>query len=115
VQTHRLTSETRLRDLLRDVGWVETVVLQGGDPISLELWSGDGHWHAQTAYRFAGDRVSVTQAGSEGLPPGRLVRVRGEYGVRSEGGLYWLERGFTIAVRPGRESLALQLEWKALS
>lgn len=115
VQTHRLTSETHLKELLHQVGWVEAVVLPGGDPVSLELWSGDGHWHAQTTYRFAGDRVSVTQAGSEGLPPGKLVPVRGGYGVRSEGGLYWLERGFTIAVTPGEKSLALQLERIELS
>ena len=56
----------------------------------------------------------MTQAGFEGLPQGRLVTVRGENGVRSDGGLYWLERGFTLAISSGNASIALELEWVAL-
>ena len=50
--------------------------------------------------------MTVTQAGFEGLPPGGLVRVRGEYGVRSDDGLYWIEREFTLAVSPAKKTLA---------
>ena len=94
-----------------DTGWEELLVLSKGDPIRLELWTGDGHWHAQTTYRYRGDRVSVTQAGGSGLPPGRLVDVRGEDGIRSGGNLYWIERAFTIAIAPGESRLAADLEW----
>jgi hypothetical protein len=112
VQIHRLASETELLGLLREVGWAEAVVLPGGDPIRLELWSGDGHWHAQTTYRWSGHRVEVTQAASGGLPPGRLVEVRSADGIRAGGGLYWLERGFTLAISPDRRSIAQELEWR---
>ena len=70
VQTFALRSREDLFDHLRDVGWTEAVVLRGAEPTFLELWSGDEHWHAQTSYRSVGGRVSVTQAGFEGLPPG---------------------------------------------
>ncbi|MGH2679994.1 MAG: hypothetical protein ACRDG8_05850 [Actinomycetota bacterium] len=114
VHTYRLTSAAQLLELLQGVGWAEAVVLPGSVPFRLELWSGDGHWHAQTTWRSSGRRVQVTQAGFEGLPPGRIVEVRGEDGVRSDGGLYWLERGFTIALSPGATSIARELEWVAL-
>ena len=76
-----------------------------------EIWGGDDHWHAQTHYLAAGRRIGVTQAGVGGLPPGRLVRVRGEYGIRSQGVLYWIEREFVVAFSPGEKELALKLEW----
>jgi hypothetical protein len=114
VETFKIGSRGELLGHLRDTGWPEAVVLSDAEPKSLELWTGDGHWHAQTTYRFAGGRVSVTQAGFEGLPPGRLVRVRGEHGVRSEGGLYWLERGFTLAISPAEKALTLRLAWIVL-
>lgn len=89
----------------------EIVVLPTGDPTSVEIWGGDEHWHAQTHYLVTGRRVEVTQAGIGGLPPGRLVEVRGEYGVRSEGGLYWVERDFVIAFKPGKKAFAARLVW----
>ena len=114
LETFALASRDELFDHLRDVGWAEAVVLPGAEPKQLELWEGDGHWHASTTYRFSGRRVSVTQAGFEGLPPGRLVRVRGDYGIRSQGGLYWIEREFTLAVFPGKKTIAFRLEWISL-
>jgi hypothetical protein len=100
---------------LLDTGWAHVVVLPGAVPIELELWTGDGHWHAQTTYRIPGRRVQVTQAGSAGLPPGSLVRVRGEFGVRSQGALYWIEREFALAVNPGEKPLAKRLAWVPLT
>jgi len=114
VHTYIVTSRRELFDRLLDTGWADAVVLRDAVPIELEMWTGDGHWHAQTTYRSSGRRVQVTQAGSEGLPLGQLVTVRGENGVRSDGGLYWLERGFTLAISPGNRSIARELEWIAL-
>jgi hypothetical protein len=111
LQTFALTSREDLLDHLRDIPWAEALVLPSGEPNQLEIWEGGGHWHASATYRFSHRRVTVTQAGFEGLPPGRLVRVRGEHGIRSEGGLYWIEREFTIAVFPGDKAIAQQLEW----
>jgi hypothetical protein len=114
VHTYAVTSLEELFEPLLDTGWADAVVLRDAVPIQLELWTGGGHWHAQTTYRSSGRRVQVTQAGSEGLPPGQLVAVRGENGVRSDGGLYWLERGFTLAISPGKTSIARALEWISL-
>jgi hypothetical protein len=55
--------------------------------------------------------LSIVQAEGEGLPPGQLVRVRGEDGVRSGGGLYWTEDGFVMSLNPGRLELAASLIW----
>lgn len=96
---------------LRAIDWNEILVLPGADVERLELWESGGHWHAQTRYSLSGMRVEVTQAEGEGLPPGRLVRVRGEYGIRSQGSFYWNERGFVVAISVAKKSLAARLEW----
>jgi hypothetical protein len=111
VQTFRIGSLDELVQRLGDLGWEEVIFFPNGDPKSVEIWGGDDHWHAQTHYLAAGRRIEVTQAGVEGLPPGRLVRVRGEYGIRSQGVLYWVEREFVVAFSPGEKELAVKLEW----
>ena len=111
VQTLRIGSLDELVQRLGDLGWEEVIIFPNGDPKSVEIWGGDDHWHAQTHYLAAGRRIGVTQAGVGGLPPGRLVRVRGEYGIRSQGVLYWIEREFVVAFSPGEKELALKLEW----
>jgi len=111
VQTFSVGSRDELVQRLGDQGWEEVIIFPNGDPKSVEIWSGDDHWHAQTHYVFAGRRIGVTQAGIGGLPPGRLVRVRGEHGIRSQGILYWIEREFVVAFSPGEKELASKLEW----
>jgi hypothetical protein len=111
VERFRIKSRDELVQRLGDLGWEEVIVFPNGDPRRVEIWGGDGHWHAQTRYVMGGRRIEVTQAGVGGLPPGRLVRVRGEYGVRSQGIFYWIEREFVIAFSPGEKELAAQLEW----
>jgi hypothetical protein len=111
VQTFAIASRDELVRRLGDLGWEEIIVFPNGDPESVEIWGGDDHWHAQTHYVFAGRRIGVTQAGIGGLPPGRLVRVRGEHGIRSQGILYWIEREFVVAFSPGKKDLAARLEW----
>jgi hypothetical protein len=109
--TLKVASHKDLLQRLMELGWSEVLIFPNGDPKSLEIWGGDDHWHAQTHYLFAGMRVEVTQAGIGGLPPGRLVRVRGEDGIRSQGILYWIEREFVVALSPGDKKLAAKLEW----
>jgi hypothetical protein len=111
VQTFSIGSRAELVARPGDLGWGEIVVLSTGDPESVEIWGGDGHWHAQTHYLVAGRRVEVTQAGVGGLPPGSPVQVRGVYGVRSEGGLYWIEGDFVVALKPGKKALTAELVW----
>jgi hypothetical protein len=108
--TLKVASHKDLLQRLMELGWSEVLIFPNGDPKSLEIWGGDDHWHAQTHYLFAGMRVEVTQA-IGGLPPGRLVRVRGEDGIRSQGILYWIEREFVVALSPGDKKLAAKLEW----
>ena len=110
-KTFRIGSRDELVQRLGDLGWEEVVIFPNGDPRSVEIWGGDDHWHAQTQYLVGGRRIEVTQAGLGGLPPGRLVRVRGEYAVRSQGIFYWIEREFVIALSPGEKGLAAKLEW----
>jgi hypothetical protein len=114
VQTSKVASRDELVRRLGDLGWDEIVVSPNGVPKSLEIWGGDDHWHARTHYAYAGRLIEVTQAGVGGLPPGRLVRIRGEYGVRSQGSLYWIERDFVVASSPDQKELAVQLEWVPL-
>jgi hypothetical protein len=111
VQTYRIGSRDQLVQRLGDLGWEEVIIFPNGDPKSVEIWGGDDHWHAQTHHLVTGRQIGVTQAGVGGLPPGRLVRVRGEYGIRSQGMLYWIEREFVVALSPGEEELAARLEW----
>ena len=111
VQTFVIASRDELVRRLGDLGWDEIIVFPNGEPESVEIWGDDDHWHAQTHYVFAGRRIGVTQAGIGGLPPGRLVRVRGEHGIRSQGILYWIEREFVVAFSPGEKELAAKLEW----
>lgn len=111
VQTFRIASLDGLVRRLGDLGWEEIVVFPGGDPESVEIWGGDGHWHAQTHYVVDGRRIGVTQAGIGGLPTGRLISVRGEDGIRSQGNLYWIEREFVVAFSLGEKALAAKLEW----
>jgi hypothetical protein len=111
VQTFTIGSQDELVQRLGDLGWEEVIIFPNGDPKSVEIWGGDDHWHAQTHYVAAGRRIEVTQAGIGGLPPGRLVRVRGESGIRSEGILYWIEQEFVVAFSPGEKELAAKLEW----
>jgi hypothetical protein len=59
--------------------------------------------------------VTSIQAETEGLPPGRLIQLRGLDGVRSDAGPYSAERGFTFALSPGRKELAASLEWVDLT
>jgi hypothetical protein len=114
VQTFKVASRDELVRRLGDLAWEETLVFPNGIPKSLEIWGGDGRWHAQTHYVYEGRRIEVTQAGVGGLQPGRRVRIRGEYGVRSQGSLYWIERDFAVAFSPGEKELAAQLEWVPL-
>ncbi len=111
VRTFRITSRDELLRRLGDLGWGEIIVFPTGDPERVEIWGGDDHWHAQARYLVDGRRIVVTQAGVGGLPPGRLVRIRGEYGIRSQGVLYWIEREFVVAFSPGETALAAKLEW----
>jgi hypothetical protein len=111
VQTFRIASRDELVRRLGDLGWEEVVVFPNGDPESVEIWGGDDHWHAQTHSVVVGGRIGVTQAGIGGLPTGRLVSVRGEDGIRSQGILYWIEKEFVVALSPGEKSIAAQLEW----
>jgi hypothetical protein len=111
VQAIKIGSRDELVRRLTELGWTEVVILASGDPKSVEIWGGDDHWHAQTHYLFHGRRIEVTQTGIGGLPPGRLVRVRGEDGIRSQGILYWIEREFVVALSPGETNLAAKLEW----
>ena len=59
--------------------------------------------------------MTLIQAETQGLPPGRLVSLRGLDGVRSDGALYWNERGFTFSLTPGEKELAARLEWVRLT
>ena len=111
VQTFAIASRDEHVRLLVDLGWEEIILFPNGEPKSVEIWGGDGHWHAETQYVFAGRRIGVTQAGIGGLPPGRLVRIRGEHGIRSQAILYWIEREFVVAFSPGERELAARLEW----
>jgi hypothetical protein len=111
VQMIKIGSRDELLQRLTELGWTEVVILPNGDPKSVEIWGGDDHWHAQTHYLFGGRRIAVTQTDIGGLPPGRLVRVRGEDGIRSQGILYWIEREFVVALSPGDKRLAAKLEW----
>jgi hypothetical protein len=111
VQTFKIGSRDELVQRLGDLGWEEVIVFPNGDPKSVEIWGGDDHWHAQTNYVAAGRQIGLTQAGVGGLPPGRLVLVRGEYGIRSQGAFYWIEREFVVAFSPGEKDLASKLEW----
>lgn len=111
VQTFRIESQDELVTALEDLGWKEIIVFPRGHPTRLQIWGGDDHWHAQTEYLSFGRRIEVTQAGIGGLPPGRLIRIRGEDWIRSQGNLYWIEREFVVAFWPGEKELAAQLEW----
>jgi hypothetical protein len=111
VQTFTIGSQDELVQRLGDLRWEEVIIFPNGDPKSVEIWGGDDHWHAQTHYLAAGRRIGVTQAGVGGLPPGGFVRFRGEYGIRSQGILYWIEREFVVAFSPGEKELAAKLEW----
>jgi hypothetical protein len=111
VVTHRVRSIGELRHLLRGIGWTEVIVLPGRMPDRLVVWESGDHWHARVDYVSAGTEISLVQAEGEGLPPGQLVEIRGEYGVRSDSGLYWPERDFIVALSPGRRGLAAELRW----
>jgi hypothetical protein len=115
VQVFRIASRDKLLRRLGDLGWEEIVVFPNGNPKRVEIWGGDDHWHAQTHYVSAGTPIEVTQAGIGGLPPGRLVRIRGEQGIRSQGGPYWIERDFVVAFSPGEKELAARLEWVSVA
>lgn len=113
LETHRVTSVEDVLRVLEDIGWDQVLVFAGGTPKRLQVWESGGHFHARVDYGAPGVRLSLIQAEGEGLPPGELVRVRGEDGVRSDGNLYWTERGFVIALSPGRRALAVELGWVA--
>jgi hypothetical protein len=109
--THRVDSIAEVLRLLESIGWAGILVLEDGTPNRLLIWESGGHLHARTDYVGAGEKLSIVQAEGEGLPPGGLVMVRGEDGVKADGNLYWVERGFVIALSPGRKSLATSLTW----
>ena len=114
VQTYSLTGSDDLHERLADLGWNEAMILPGAEPRRLQVWGGDGHWHSRTVFRSHAMDVTLIQAEFEALPPGRLTMIRGEAGVRSDGGLYWIERGFTFAISPGNKELARSLGWVVL-
>jgi hypothetical protein len=111
VQRFSLAGRHELLERLADLGWSEALILPGAEPRRLQVWTGDGHWHSRTTFRSQGTIVTLIQAGFEGLPPGRLTTIRGQDGVRSDGGLYWIERNFTFAISPGNKELARSLGW----
>jgi hypothetical protein len=114
VQTFSIAGSDELLERLGDLGWSEALILPGAEPRRLQVWGGDGHWHSRTSFRSHGMDVTLVQAGFEGLPPGQLTTIRGEDGVRSDGGLYWIEREFTFAISPANKVLARSLRWAAL-
>ncbi|HYY06982.1 MAG TPA: hypothetical protein VFA25_00100 [Actinomycetota bacterium] len=111
MQRFSLAGRHELLERLADLGWSEALILPGAEPRRLQVWTGDGHWHSRTTFRSQGTIVTLIQAGFEGLPPGRLTTIRGQDGVRSDGGLYWIERNFTFAISPGNKELARSLGW----
>jgi hypothetical protein len=111
VQGFSLAGTDELLERLAGLGWSEALILPGAEPRRLQVWRGDGHWHSRTTFRSQGTIVTLIQAGFEGLPPGQLTTIRGQDGIRSDGGLYWIERHFTFAISPGSKKLARSLRW----
>jgi len=111
LETHRVTSIDDVLAVLEQIDWEQVLVFERGTPARLQVWESGGHLHARVDYGRPGLKLSLIQAEGEGLPPGQLVRVRGLDGIRSDGGLYWIERDFVIALSPGRKTLAAALTW----
>lgn len=111
LETHRVSSIADVLSALENIGWNQVLVLKDGTPNRLLVWESGGHLHARVDYDNRGVKMSLVQAEGEGLPPGKLVHVRSEDGVKSDSGLYWTERGFVIALSPGRQAIAGKLRW----
>jgi hypothetical protein len=109
--THQVSFVDEVLQVLGNIGWEQALVLEDGTPNRLLVWEAGGHFHARVDYGPPGVEVSIVQAEGEGLPPGKLVRVRGEDGVRAGRGLYWTEEGFVVSLSPGTKALAATLTW----
>jgi hypothetical protein len=116
VQSFQVGSLADLAEALEPTGFTQVLVIPEGRPNRLSMWMSEGRWHVRTDYTWRGSNFSIIQAQGveDSLAPGEPITVRGHSGVRSDGGLYWKERGFVLALSPGQRGISGVLEWVQL-
>ena len=78
----------------------------------MQIRGENGGFHSRTWYSTNGRQVVVTQDSRSGLiAGGHQAEIRGHPGVIVHGVYHWVERGFTIALDPGTDRLARNLNW----
>jgi hypothetical protein len=101
--------------VLGDAGFPHLVVLRVGVPVVVQLaLESDRELIAKTTYRLPnGSSVEVLQTCAIHFPAvGRAVRVRGTDGISDGESVRWVERGYLLAVSPGKMAYARSLEWR---
>ena len=114
----RVTSRQEVVRQFGIAGFPVLVILPLGAPTQVEFdLESDRELIARTMYTLSGGRtVQVIQTCAIHLPlVGRDVRVRGRHGINDGGSVRWVERGYMLAVTPGKDRYAQALLWRTAS
>jgi hypothetical protein len=110
-----VSSRQDIARVLGHAGFPHLVVLRVGIPVVVQLaLESDRELIAKTTYRLPnGGSVEVLQTCAIHFPAvGRAVRVRGTDGISDGESVRWVERGYLLAVSPGKMAYTRSLEWR---